>query len=114
MDANRNKQDLHEKIATTDRAARGNLMAVEAPTTLRRPNSNGDEKTPTDPPPNPGVAKKRLCQTLTARQCGSATTASDPRLPHDFEPIRHRTRKIYRARRGIWGITAKLWKAIKI
>lgn len=109
MNANCNKQDLHEEIATTDYDARGNLIAVEAPTTLRRPNPNGDEKIPTGPPPNMGAAKKRFCQTLTARQCGSATTASDPRLPHNFEQIRHRAQEIYRARRGITGMTLNDW-----
>lgn len=109
MNANCNKQDLHEGIVTTDCAARGNLMAVEAPTTLRRPNPNGDEKIPTGPPPNMGAAKKRFCQTLTARQCGSATTIRTPGLPHNFEQIRRRAQEIYRARRGITGMTLNDW-----
>ena len=109
MNANCNKQDLHEEIATTDYDARGNLMAVEAPTTLRRPNPNGDEKIPTGSPPNQGAAKKRFCQTLTARQCGSATIASDPGLPHNFEQIRHRAHEIYMEHGGAQGMALSEW-----
>jgi len=58
MNANCNKQDLHEKIATSGRAARGTEMAVVGPTTLRRPHSNGPEKTPTGPPPPPPGRRK--------------------------------------------------------
>jgi membrane fusion protein (multidrug efflux system) len=58
--------DLRTGTDATDFSGRGNPTAVEPPTTLRPPDSNGDEKIPTDPPPNMGAAKKRLHRALAA------------------------------------------------
>jgi membrane fusion protein (multidrug efflux system) len=66
MNATRNKNDSHAETASNNFGGRDNLTAVETPTTLRRPNPNGDEKIPTGPPPNMGAAKKRLRRTLAA------------------------------------------------
>ena len=33
----------------------------------------------------------------------------DPRLPHNFEQIRHRAQELYHARRGITGMTLNDW-----
>ena len=60
------KHDSLTESAPTDFAGRGNPTAVETPTTLRRPNPNGDEKIPTGSPPNKGAAKKRLRRALAA------------------------------------------------
>jgi len=60
------QHDSRTETPANDFGGRGNLTAVETPTTLRRPNPNGDEKIPTGPPPNQGAAKKRLRRTLAA------------------------------------------------
>jgi membrane fusion protein (multidrug efflux system) len=60
------KHESRTETAATDFSGRGNLTAVEPPTTLRHPNPNGDEINPTGPPPNMGAAKKRLHRTLAA------------------------------------------------
>ena len=46
------------KPRATDFGGRDNLTAVETPTTLRRPNPNGDEKIPTGSPPDTGRRKE--------------------------------------------------------
>ena len=55
----------HSETATNDFHARGNLTAIDAETTLRRPISNGED-IPATPPPSKGAAKKRQSQLLTA------------------------------------------------
>src|SRR5208283_1832945 len=101
--------DSPPEVTVTDFDGRSKLESVETSIALRRPNSNGDKNIPTGPPPNQDAAKKRFCQTLTARQCGSATTIRAPQLPRNFEQIRHRAREIYRARRGITGMMLNDW-----
>jgi len=66
MSTTSNRLDAHEKIATTDFDARDNRAAVETPTTLRRPNPNGDGEIPTGSPPNTGVVQKRRRRMLAA------------------------------------------------
>jgi membrane fusion protein (multidrug efflux system) len=69
--------DSHAEIATNDFDTRGNSTPVdETPTTLRRPNPNGDEKIPTGSPPNnKGTAKKRLPRALAALAALAVTVA---------------------------------------
>lgn len=66
MNTNRANQEIHAKIATTGLDARDNSTAVDAPTILRRPNSNGDGEIPTGSPPNTGAAQKRRRRILAA------------------------------------------------
>ena len=64
---NSNNHDSHENIVTSEAGERGNLAGAEAPTDLRRPESNGDKNIPTGSPPNnKGAATKRLPRTLAA------------------------------------------------
>ncbi len=80
--------DSQTENAATDFSGRGNLTAVETPATLRRPNTNGDEKIPTGPPPNMGAAKKRLRRMLAAGAAlmvALATGIYDFRLIAPFE-----------------------------
>ena len=64
MNGNCNYHELTERIATPSFGRQANLIEVETPTTLRRPNPTGDTKTPTGPPPNLGAAKQRLHHSL--------------------------------------------------
>jgi membrane fusion protein (multidrug efflux system) len=66
MNVTRNQNDSHAESVPPDFGGREKLTAVETPTTLRRPNPNGDEKIPTGSPPDMGVTKKRLPRTLAA------------------------------------------------
>jgi membrane fusion protein (multidrug efflux system) len=68
---NTNRTTSREAIATDscDKNDSRTMTTVETPTPLRRPNSNGDEKIPTGPPPNMGAAKKRLGRTLSQCKC---------------------------------------------
>ena len=62
---NTNRNNSHEEIAATGFDTNNGRTAVETPTTLQRPHSNGDEKL-TGPPPNKGAAQKRRRQMLAA------------------------------------------------
>jgi len=66
MNTTHDNHDSRVETNPTDFGGRDNLTAVETPTTLRRPNPNGDEKIPMGPPPDKGAAKKRLRRTLAA------------------------------------------------
>ena len=66
MNATYENHDSQAATARTDFGGRENLTAVETPTTLRRPSSNGDEKIPMGPPPDKGAAKKRRRRIVAA------------------------------------------------
>jgi membrane fusion protein (multidrug efflux system) len=66
MNTSRNHDDLHDEITPTNFGGRGNLTVVEAPSTLQRPNPNGDKENPTGSPPDKGAARKRLHQIVAA------------------------------------------------
>jgi len=63
---NTNRNNSHEQIAATGFDTDNGRTAVKTPTTLQRPDSNGDEKIPTGPPPNKGAVQKRRRQMLAA------------------------------------------------
>jgi len=62
---NTNRNNSHEEIAATGFDTNNGRTAVETPTTLQRPHSNGDEKF-TGSPPGQGAAQKRRRQMLAA------------------------------------------------
>jgi membrane fusion protein (multidrug efflux system) len=62
---NINQNNSHDATAADIVDTNGSRTAVETPTTVRRPHSNGDEK-PTSSPPDRGAAKKRLHRTIAA------------------------------------------------
>ena len=62
---NTNRNHSHEATATDTLDASDSRTAVETPTTLPRPHSNGDEKL-TGSPPDQGAAQKRRRQMLAA------------------------------------------------
>ncbi len=63
---NTNRNNSHEAIAVTGFDTDNGRTAVETPTTLRRPDANGDGEIPTGSPPDKGAAKKRLHRMLAA------------------------------------------------
>jgi membrane fusion protein (multidrug efflux system) len=63
---NTNRNHSHEATATAAFDTSDSRPAVETPTTLRRPNTNGDGEIPTGSPPNKGAAQKRRRQMLAA------------------------------------------------
>jgi membrane fusion protein (multidrug efflux system) len=76
MNTTLDQPDSHAEIAMNHSDVRGNPTAVETPTTLRRLNSNGHEKIPTDPPPDKGAAKKRLPRALAAIAAAAVAAAA--------------------------------------
>jgi RND family efflux transporter MFP subunit len=65
MNRNDDSHDSHVHHAAVGLDGRGRATAVESSISLRRPNTCGDEKTPTGPSPNLGAAKKRFHERLT-------------------------------------------------
>ena len=66
MNTTHDNHDSRVETASNNFSGRDNQTTVEMPATLRRPESNGDEKIQTGPPPDKGAAKKRLGRTLAA------------------------------------------------
>jgi RND family efflux transporter MFP subunit len=60
----KDNHDSNERMAPTDFGGQDDWTALETPAALRRPDPNGDEKTPTGSPPSQGAAKQRIHQPL--------------------------------------------------